>query len=202
MKGIVIGIVITVIAWIVIQSCCQLIWHEWEASACEPCPVPDESGEIIPDDEIPDPLIVPYDLHDYVEPEKPYCYMLVVTVNRAAQEYEIDVYWLWATLFVESHYNHFDDDWSLKRGSSGELGVGQIIPDGMKIKKRHDVTKLQGNVNCAAELLKFGLDERANGDKWRASGWYNTGDPVMNHYARTVRKVYTRLTAETADSTT
>lgn len=155
--------------------------------------VPDETGEIIPESEIPYPLFIPYDLPEVMDMDDPITYILAVTVNLAAREHEIDVYWLWATLKQESGYRHWDDDFNIVRGAAGEWGIGQILDDGMEIKNKYDVTTLQGNIHCAAELLAFGLRERANGDMWRASGWYNTGDPVMNGYAYSIRDTYDTL---------
>ena len=147
-------------------------------------------------DEEPE-YIVPDNLFEYVEPDSEYANTLIPAVNNAAAEYEIDVLWLWATFFIESRYQHYDTRGRVKRGASGERGIGQIIPDAMTIKKRHDLHDVVGNVECAAELLAFALQERTDGDMWRASGWYNTGKIVLNHYAREVRKEYTRQTANT-----
>lgn len=136
--------------------------------------------------------VVPNNVSMYVDTSSEYYNELVVAVNDSASRHKIDVNWLWAILYQEGCYHHYTSNGSIKRGNSGELGVAQILPDAMKIKKAHDLYSLEGNIDCAAELLAYGLQE--SGDMWKATGWYNTGAYCTNGYTRSVEREYVQQT--------
>jgi hypothetical protein len=141
-------------------------------------------------------------LYDYVS-DSAYCDNLVIIVHEAAAEFEIDPWILWSIMRFESHYYHWkDSNKSIPKGN-GHHGVCQISPfwSNNKVVKSYFSSKgktlekfdlkysVKDNVRCAAAIMKYALDDRGY-DLEKAFGWFNTGDPVRNSYAKRAMKQY------------
>lgn len=146
------------------------------------------SPEVASPDLMSEPsLVAPSDLLSYVDEE--YASGLIAEVNAAAAEYGVPVELCWEVIRKESGFHHINASGEIMRSSCNALGICQIIPDGMEIKKRHNVRDRADNIRCMCELLRYALFEREYSLE-RALGWYNTGSPVINSYARSVAKAY------------
>jgi len=137
-----------------------------------------------------DQLVMPPDLLDSMSAED--AYWLAVEVNSAAAEYDVPVRLCWELIRAESSFHHINPaTGEVIRNSCNAIGICQIIPDGMAIKKKYDIRDRRENIRCMAELMAFALHERGYSVE-RALGWYNTGQSCENDYARLVARRYRR----------
>ena len=132
-------------------------------------------------------LVMPPDLSQFVEEQ--YAYDLAIEVNAAAKEYGVPVELCWEVMRAESGFHHTKPNGEIQRSRCNALGICQVIPDGMAIKKRHNIRDRADNIRCMADLLSFALFERGYSLE-NALGWYNTGKSLSNGYARNVSKAY------------
>jgi hypothetical protein len=146
-----------------------------------------ETPTAVAKDSLDESLVAPPDLLDFVEAQ--FAHDLVVEVNAAAVEYNVPVELCWSVMRRESGFRHLSDKGTVKRGGSHEVGICQIIPDGMTIKGRHNVWDRADNIRCMADLLAYALHERKYGLE-KSLGWYNSGKPIINQYAREVARTY------------
>jgi len=130
-------------------------------------------------------LVMPPDILQFMSEVD--AYWLAIEVNDAAAEYSVPVKLCWEVIRKESGFHHIRPDGTIKRNP--ELGICQILSDGMAIKKRHNILDRADNIRCMADMLAFALQTRGYSLE-RALGWYNSGSPVINSYARTVAKRY------------
>src|SRR3989344_2033448 len=188
MKLLTISVIVVVVVGVLVCVTGPLNVH---ADAIEIPPVSSELSPPVTDSphmgSASEELVMPPDLMQFVEEQ--YTHDLAIEVNVAAKEYRATVALCWEVVRQEATFHHYDSDGEIKRGSSGEYGICQILVDGMAIKKRHNVQDRADNIRCMAELLSFALFERGYSLE-RALGWYNTGKSVTNGYARKVAKAY------------
>jgi len=136
--------------------------------------------------ELPE-MVAPPDILNFVEEQ--YVSDLVAEVNAAAAKHPtVPVELGWEVIRQESGFHHLRPNGTIKRGGSGEVGICQILIDGMAIKKCYNVWDRAENIECMFALLEYALDRGYSLE--RALGWYNSGSPIINQYARTVSKAY------------
>jgi hypothetical protein len=147
-------------------------------------------------------LVAPKDLLDFVEEQ--YAYDLIVEVNTAATKYRVPVELCWEVIRMESHFHHINPSTGrilshgIRSRRDGKVyyvvGICQIMDDNTDIKRPFrqgplGLSDRATNINCMAAMLQFALFERGYSLE-KALGWYNSGSPIINSYARTIARAY------------
>lgn len=118
-------------------------------------------------------------------------------IEKYAKEYDIPKNYAYGIAYKESRYGgpwHWNYNHKLT-SKAGALGPMQIKPStaafindekvtkAMKLKLKTDI---EYNVRTSMKLLRY-LKDRS--ESWKiALGYYNTGSPIVNNYAKTVYK--------------
>ena len=124
------------------------------------------------------------------KPNSPYSLQVYTSIEKYSKEYRIPKYIAYNIAFLETRYQGpFDWDYHGKLTSfAGAKGPMQIMPKtanyvtGKRISKSDLLHNIDLNVHISMRLLR-NLHKRY-GDWGVACGYYNTGYPQINDYAR------------------
>jgi len=104
------------------------------------------------------------DLYTFAEKEirpagyNKYSHILTNVIEKGyLQDVEDPVSLLTALLWVESSLEHYNPDGTVKRGDSGEIGIGQIMPSTTLDYPDLNVWTLEGNIEFASRYLDYNL---------------------------------------------
>jgi soluble lytic murein transglycosylase-like protein len=123
-----------------------------------------------------------------------YSVEVIDAVHSAAEETGVAPELIWAVAYTETKGFHTTPDGTVKRGSSGEIGVMQVKPFWSKaLKKKYgvnlDLYSVKDNIMAGALILKSGGD-----DTRVALSYYNTGQRLKSSaYERKVTKYLAAL---------
>ena len=118
------------------------------------------------------------------------CFKMYESLEKYATEYEIPKHVFYNLAYLESRYKGpYDENYKHNLVSrAGALGPMQILPStakficGQKISKQKLKNDVDFNVEVSAKLLNL-LYKKYN--NWSlACGYYNTGRPIVNKYAK------------------
>ena len=156
-----------------------------------------------PDPSVTPSLVAPPDLTQFVEER--YAGDLIAEVNSAAIEFGVPVELLWEVIRMESHFHHVNPATGQVKSHGIRIkgkvyyvvGICQIMIDGTDMKQPFINAGESGlydratNIRCMARMFQVALfDPKYEYGLERALGWYNSGHPIINSYARTIARAY------------
>ena len=126
--------------------------------------------------------------------ESPDCVKMYMSIEKYSNEYDIPIRYAFGIAWAETRYEG-PFDWTYNpalESSAGALGPMQIMPGtarliwGEDIPREKLISDIDFNVETSMKLLRRLYDKY---EDWQiVFGCYNTGQPMINGYARKVYK--------------